>query len=181
MLLSAAACLLLSLFAGCHSPVTQIPESPLPKVSFASGPRIRITGIGNREIIDPAVAAVGNFFVKHGGTLVNSNPQYFAVIYAESQNRIDQPAESQYNVVVRKVSRSDAAGGEEYITASKFTTSANAFSIAIVIYKVGSLEPIMYFDMPFYSGGTSGLLSPASAAQRFAEKLASSIVFAGKP
>lgn len=179
-MLSIAAGILISLFSGCQSPVPKPPEAHQEKITLAANPRIRIICTGNNDIAAHFADAVRQRFVKRGGVSVNENPRYFIVIFAESRHRADQPAENEYNVIVEKTSRSDAYGGEEFVTSRKFTTSANSFFVSAAVYEVGTMTPLLYFDMPFYSGGTSGLTAPAAAAQKFASRLSKLVEFGGR-
>lgn len=147
-------------------------EIPPPKVELKKNPSVKISTVGDAAMLKYLAAGIGAEFKKNGGKVVDTNPDYWIVIYGVQDRRVDTPADNEYNVIFSKIAKKDANGGEEFIVKRKFTTTADAKFASIVLYDVKTLTPIVNMDFPFYSSSITA--GPKSKKLRSDKEMAAS-------
>ena len=148
--LIAGAFLSVILLAGCVTKSSNF-EIPPPTVDLKSNPTVKISTVGDAPILSILAKDFENSFKENGGKVVDSNPDYWLVIYGVQQTRVDTPADNRHNIIFGKVRKENEYGGEELLVSRKFSTSANAQFISVIFYDVKTLAPMVNFDFPYYS------------------------------
>ena len=136
--------------AGCASKTSTF-EIPPPKVELKANPTVKVSTVGDAAMLGELAAAIGAEFRRNGGKVVNTNPDYWIVIYGVQDQRVDTPEDNKHNIIYSKTVRKDANGGEEFLVYRGFTTSANAHFVSVVLYDLKTLTPLVNMDFPFYS------------------------------
>jgi len=172
------------LLAGCASKSTNF-EPPLPTVELKANPSVKITTVGKAPMLNILAGSIGEEFKKNGGQVVDSNPDYWLVIYGVEEMRNDTPEDVKHNIIFSKTVKKNKQGGEEFLVRRNFSTAANANFVSVALYEVKTLTPMVNMDVPFYSsnmvdgGKSTALRSDNAVAQEFVSKM-NQIIFKKK-
>ena len=155
MIMVSGACAGALFLGGGCSTTRPVREIPPPQMTLRGGATVKITTVGTAPVLDRLDRVTRQIFLRNGGKIAESAPDYWVVIHASRAKRIDTAKDDEFNVIYSKEKRENQSGGEEFVAARKFTTSANAHFVSVAIYDVKTLTPIVNFDFPYYSSSFS--------------------------
>ena len=138
------------LLPGCSSKSSNY-RIPLPTVDIKANPSVKISTAGNIPELNQLARIIGDEFKRNGGQVVDGNADYWIVIYAAKEQRIDTDNDNKFNIIYSKEKKENRHGGEEFVVSRKFSTATNAHFVSIILYDVKTLTPMVNMDFPFYS------------------------------
>lgn len=139
--------------------------SPANEINLKNSPRVKFIAADKRGRTVALTKVIANEFAKSGQFKVDEkDPDYWIVVRSGQMFRADTPQAALYNRNVKKVSRSNQAGGQEYIQTTDHKSSASAASLSVAVYSVKDLAPVYYFDVAMYdSDFTNGKVRSGKA------------------
>ena len=130
--------------------------SPANEINLKNSPRVKFIAADKQGRTVFLTKMIANEFVKSGQFKVDEkDPDYWIVVKSGQMFRVDTPQAALYNRNVKKMSKSNQAGGYEYIQNTDHKSSAGAASLSVAVYSVKDLVPVYYFDVALYDSDFS--------------------------